>query len=352
MTKVFVQLAFAALGLAVVRAHGGAEGQEVEFAFRQMFEVEAGQVHQLVILHQEDHEEGHVIMLSTPNCHESELAAVDPHELEERELDELVPGPALVQTSDLGGFSFETDHLGMYLFNLNLSSTCWIVLHSDASKVFLMESSTGEQVHPMFDLELKAEPVQNTAEVSGQVAGAVMLVCCLPIILVAIFYLGVSAVSSLINFGLAALFMQSFGCGALLSVTVFHVYPEMVSALEENNVPQWQGGALILGSICVLILVQLVSSKFHDHNHMKHANHETDVDESEPKHVPGAVAEGNEDVEAPSSKEIVDPAAVEKPSMGIRTTATATATLFNRPRASTPPFPKRFSWAQFAVFSI
>lgn len=304
MKACFLVLLFTLLGPSqMVFGHGATgELEEVEFAIRQLYEVEPNQLHKLVVWHKSEEEEAHVIIVASSNCHESELAAADPHELEEMELDQLVPGESVAETSPLNGFSFETDHVGMHMFTLNLSHTCWMIVHSDATQVFLIESFTGEQVAPLFSIEMQPEKPHYGSEVAGNAAGAVVLVCCLPIVLVALFYMGASTVHQFINFGLAALFMQSFGCGALLAVSVLHIYPEMVHMLEESNVPQWKGGALILGSICILILVQFVSSVFHDHNHMMHSNHETDPPEDSPK-AADVVLEETGDVE----NKIVDP---------------------------------------------
>jgi hypothetical protein len=53
-----------------------------------------------------------------------------------------------------------------------------------------------------------------------------------------IFYACTSFLSEFLDFGLAALFLQSFGAGALLAVAALHVYPHMVLGLSEAGLPQ------------------------------------------------------------------------------------------------------------------
>jgi hypothetical protein len=66
--------------------------------------------------------------------------------------------------------------------------------------------------------------------------------------------------------------MQSFGAGALLAVSTLHVYPEVVLALNESGVPQWQGAALVLTGLSVMILLSIfLTNCLHDHNHMTHS---------------------------------------------------------------------------------
>lgn len=244
-----------------VHAHGGAMG-EVEFAYRSLYSLQ--DVHRIAVV-QTHAEESHLIIAGAHACDDHELEHL--HGVEDKEYDHLEPNVIMPVTAN-GGFELETEEENIYTFQVNFTSNfvCWKVLHSDAIIVYIVDEVTGTRVEPLLEMKMEAE-IHRSAEVDGQAAAAVVVVCVIPLLLVLVFLVCSSSVPAMVDYGVIALFMQSFGCGALLSAVVLHIYPEVVMGLEESHTEQWRGGALVLGAICMMITVQLIVGSLFKHDH-------------------------------------------------------------------------------------
>ncbi|KAH9254470.1 hypothetical protein BASA81_007583 [Batrachochytrium salamandrivorans] len=258
-----------------VCAHGIHPEGEVEFAHRALYRT---QDTHLVIVAQPNNDESDLAIIGALTCDESELPLADAESLS---LGELLPAP--VVNSDPVGFGFHSHHDDVYVFTVDFASPtfpCWMVLHSDAVTVTIMDSNTGTRLAPEFTVEMELELPSRSTDVDGQAAAAVLIVCILPLLLVLVFVGCASSVPAMVDYGVVALFFQSFGCGALLSVVFLHMYPEVIEGLEHSNQEQWRGAALVLGAIAVMILVQLIVGTFfaHDHHAMNVRNSATPVE--------------------------------------------------------------------------
>ncbi|KAH9258733.1 hypothetical protein BASA81_003235 [Batrachochytrium salamandrivorans] len=242
-----------------------------EFQYRHLYAVQ--DLHRVAIVQSTD-VGSTVIIVGVQTCQVDEMQALDLDALNARPLEALSVAGTASYVSDVG-FQFDGGAANLYMFSINFTSQfpCWMTLHSADTAVYVVDPSEGVSVSAVEELEIAPVLVQTTG-VNGQAAAAVLLVCSVPLVLVLVFVSCASSIPSMIDFGFAAMFMQSFGCGALLSVAVLHVYPEVALGLEESNTPQWKGGALVLGSIGIMLLVQIFVGTFlhHDHDLMKTQN--------------------------------------------------------------------------------
>lgn len=272
-----------------VNAHSIHPEGEAEFALRALYRT---QDTHLVIVAQPNHDESDLAIVGALTCDESELPLAN---VEHSGLGELLPSPAV--NSDPVGFDFHSHSDDVHVFTIDFASAtfpCWMVLHSDAVTVTLVDSSTGTRFAPELAVEMEPELPSRSVSVDGQAAAAVLIVCILPLLLVLVFVGCASSVPAMVDYGVVALFFQSFGCGALLSVVFLRMYPEVVEGLEHSSQEQWKGAALVLTAIAVMILVQLIVGSFfaHDHKAMSLRNSALPVEGVSPdveKHSPAVV---------------------------------------------------------------
>lgn len=232
-------------------------------------------------LYQIDNELTQIVVLSTSSivvhivgtqtCDESELANV------------AVPHSSSIvnQTFQLVASNNQDSISIFYVDFTQQEFQCWCVLHSESVVVGIIDR-TGEQIDALFsNVELVARDVGR--DVQGETVGAIIILCTVPVILALAAFMYSAKVKGLAHCGVVGeLFLQSFSSGALVAIIVIHLYPEMVSALDDAEEPQWKGGAVILGGVCTLVAAQMLSAQLNSHHHHNNDDEEQQQQPSKP----------------------------------------------------------------------
>jgi hypothetical protein len=108
----------------------------------------------------------------------------------------------------------------------------------------------------------------------GETVGATFIICIIPLFYVLLFVNWCSIcqersskLKCIPSGTTLSMFMQSFGCGALLSVAIVHLYPEVILGLENNNIPQYKGAILTLSALGIMFLSYVIVAKVSGHTH-------------------------------------------------------------------------------------